>query len=244
MLTFSVRFKSSPAPTPPVAPTQGTTSPTKTVLTWPASQGEGITYDVVQSILNADGVATSTTTIALGITSPMLTVTTGIASTTMTYQVIAHNSRGLTVVGDTITITYPDYAAGGGTVVDFNGYRNHVFTGNGVFIPATAPMPVEVIVCGGGGGGGAGLFWRLYSDGFGADQLCQGGGGGGGEVIHQLITINTPDIIPITVGDGGAGGYQNGLNNRGDGLPSMIGFDGGKSSFGNLIQARGGNKEE
>lgn len=88
---------------------------------------------------------------------------------------------------------------------------------------ATANSIVYVQLWGGGGGGGA------------ANNVVTGGGGGGGggeyiELKFRASDLN--DTVPITIGDGGAGGTD----------VASVGGTGANSNFGgtNFLVARGG----
>ena len=82
-------------------------------------------------------------------------------------------------------------------------------------VPFTMRAKVTVI----GGGGGAG----------GSNETMKaGGGGGGGGAAISILTLTKGQVIPITIGAGGArGGTQ--------------GRTGGTTSFGSLLSATGGN---
>ena len=98
--------------------------------------------------------------------------------------------------GASITGT-PSGASGGDQVVDYNGYRIHVFktTGQSTFI-VNNPISAYVMAVGGGGGG---------------TSMRGGGSGAGGCVLRDpghpngLLSFS-PGSWSITVGAGGAGG--------------------------------------
>lgn len=104
--------------------------------------------------------------------------------------------------------------------IDSETYFIHLYTSVGTrnFSPPAGVSEIEYLVVGGGGGGGGGNGDR-------------GGGGAGGFVTGEL-TI-TDNNIPITVGDGGAGGF-------GVTIEDAMGENGENSSIGNIIIARGG----
>ena len=83
---------------------------------------------------------------------------------------------------------------------------------------------VTVICVGGGGGGGSSGSSDYYGG--------LGGGGGGGYVAIKKITVTPGAVYPITIGAGGACAP---ITTRGDGTA------GGTTSFGSLVQARGGS---
>ncbi len=96
---------------------------------------------------------------------------------------------------------------------------------------------VVVIAAGGGAGGGA---VTLISAGVSASP---GGGGAGGGVSRFRFNANTvPSSIPITVGKGGAGGLGTSRTTSGNAAVAGDGVNGGDSSFGNLLIARGGGR--
>lgn len=97
--------------------------------------------------------------------------------------------------------------SGGDQVVDYNGYRIHVFktTGQSTFT-LTDPASVYVMAVGGGGGG---------------TSMRGAGSGAGGCVLRDpghpngLLQLSAGSI-PITVGAGGAGGYVSGFDSTTD----------------------------
>lgn len=95
-----------------------------------------------------------------------------------------------------------------------------VITQSGLWIvPPNIVGDVSVRLFGGGGGGGDCSV-----------EPYRGGGGGGGYMQTGVYTIERGDVIPITIGAGGAAG-TGGAN----------GGAGGVTSFGTLLSANGGS---
>lgn len=92
-----------------------------------------------------------------------------------------------------------------------------VFTSSGNFTVPSGVAAVKVTLTGGGGSGG-------YHS-----TMPSGGGGAGAKAIGVVTGLTPGQVIPVTVGGGGAAptGYNNGNN-------------GGDSSFGNYMTAGGG----
>jgi hypothetical protein len=93
-----------------------------------------------------------------------------------------------------LTVINPSLVATGGTITYSGNYKIHTFTNSGSFVVSANPnsLNLEYLVVGGGGGGGETI----------------GGGGGGGNVQAGNITTNTVQTFTITVGAGGAAGYD------------------------------------
>ena len=89
----------------------------------------------------------------------------------------------------------PSLEASGGQVngqVNADGYKYHVFNGNGTLtINSVNGGLVEVILVGGGGGGRPG------------GDSAGGGGGAGGLVYRHSIPVSAGDSFPIVIGAGG-----------------------------------------
>ena len=89
-------------------------------------------------------------------------------------------------------------AATGGTITTSGSYKIHTFTGNGTFTVTSAGSgqaeagQVEYLIIAGGASGG----WDL------------GGGGGAGGYRTATASSVTAQAYAVTVGAGGAGGYQ------------------------------------
>ena len=106
----------------------------------------------------------------------------------------------------------------GGNVLEFSGYKMHVFTSSGTFKVAKGGV-CTIFLIGGGGGTGSACYHN-------------GGGGAGGAVLVESYTLAT-GAYAVTVGEGGAGG----------GTTSeccLAGTNGEDSMFGNLWTAKGG----
>ncbi len=94
------------------------------------------------------------------------------------------------------------------------------FLSSGTFTVPAGVTAVEVELWGGGSGS------------YASAANCPSGGGAGGGYARKRITGLTPgQVVPITVGAGGAGGTTGG------GLPAP----GGSSSFGSYVSATGGS---
>lgn len=108
----------------------------------------------------------------------------------------------------------PLSATGGTQYIPGNGYIYHTFTTSGTFTVSSGSKPAEILVVAGGGGG---------IDGY-------GGGGGGGGVVYDTSFPLVPGPYSVTVGPGGTGNAFASATNGGD------------SSFGPLLVAKGGGK--
>ena len=106
-------------------------------------------------------------------------------------------------------------AATGGTITTSGDYKIHTFTSSGTFNVSTGGT-ARILVVGGGGG-------TPRADG-------ERAGAGGGEVIETSYMKVSAGTYIIIVGSGGAGGIASYLD----------GSNGGYSSFGTDVSARGG----
>jgi len=114
----------------------------------------------------------------------------------------------------------PPFAATGGTVSDFEGYRYHTFTGNGTFsINGAGSKNVEYFAIAGGGGAGSG-FYNAFG-GMYARSAYGGGGGAGGVHISSVASLSAGDCN-IIIGAGGVGGERP--------EPSSTGYNGSSGS--------------
>lgn len=102
------------------------------------------------------------------------------------------------------------------------GYTIQAFKEDGFFKVPEGVTQIDVLVVAGGGGGGVGR-----------DRKGGGGGGAGGVVFEQSVSVNSGNIIPISVGQGGRGGLDN----------DTSGENGGDSSFGTFVEADGGGRD-
>ena len=107
--------------------------------------------------------------------------------------------------------------ATGGTVTTDGDYKIHTFLTSGIFTVISGG-DVSVLVVGGGSGSNGARYGLV-------------GGGGGGQVIEKTVNVGVGDI-DVSIGAGGAGGAR--VN------PGDWGKAGGKSYFGNYVDASGG----
>ena len=110
----------------------------------------------------------------------------------------------------------------GGVISSVSGNTIHLFRNSGALAPAQ--FPVNYLAVAGGGGGG-----------YGPSAVSNAGGGGAGGLLQGSIDINTASFaiggrIPITVGQGGAGGTA----------ASPDGVNGGNTSFLSVTATGGG----
>ena len=99
--------------------------------------------------------------------------------------------------------TYP-FSATGGAIVRYldsgSTYNAHIFNSPGSFdVVGSAPFTVEYLVVAGGGSGAGGN-----------NPEGGGGGGGGGYRTATGFAVSAGTSYPVTVGDGGTGGPENG----------------------------------
>lgn len=101
--------------------------------------------------------------------------------------------------------------------------KRQEFLSSGVFTPTQALLDagglVHVFMHGGGGGGGGWLSTQ------------PGSGGGGAELKDDPVVVTSLTPIAVTIGSGGPAGAS-----------ATDGVDGGASSFGSLLTARGGKR--
>jgi hypothetical protein len=106
----------------------------------------------------------------------------------------------------------------------FSGGRKQTFISNGSFTVPAGVKTIYISGCAGGGGGGAGIITAVNN--------CSTGGSGGGAgqwVLRTVANNVTPgQVIPITIGAGGAGGpATSGFNQQaGTGGQTLIGTAG------------------
>ena len=110
-------------------------------------------------------------------------------------------------------------AVGGSSVYTQDGFRIHIFTGDGTFqVSSASPgSSIELLVVAGGGGGGSDM----------------GGGGGAGGLIYDPAYQISTGVYTIIIGGGGAG-----FNDYGS-APRRGDF-GVNSSFGTVVAFGGG----
>jgi hypothetical protein len=99
------------------------------------------------------------------------------------------------------------------------------FTSSGTWTKPTTAKYIYVEAIGGGGGGGSGYL-----------GTGGGGGGGGGFTNRLLLASDITAPVSITIGAGGSGGTTLVSSNT----DRAIGSDGGDSSFGSYVIAKGG----
>lgn len=110
-------------------------------------------------------------------------------------------------------------SATGGSITTSNGYRIHIFTGDGNFTitSISGSASVELLVLAGGAGGGSDM----------------GGGGGAGGLIYNPAYPVSIGAYSVTIGGGGTGYNDYGSSPR-------RGDSGGNSTFGPLVAFGGG----
>jgi len=151
--------------------------------------------------------------------------TTSNVSSVVTYNFIA---SALDTGGNVSSRAYsfsisPLFNVTGGTIVNYTGYRAHVFTSSGSLVVTGTVIADFLLVAGGGGGGST------------SDRTA-GGGGAGGYLYFTNISINA-GTYAITIGGGGGSGTNGGNSifltytaiggGRGGGHPSTAGGSGG-----------------
>ncbi|KLN58857.1 hypothetical protein WH96_20795, partial [Kiloniella spongiae] len=95
---------------------------------------------------------------------------------------------------------------------------------------------VRVSVVGGGGSAGAMGTWTSGADNSLSSRGGGGGGGGSGAYLQKIITVMAGDIIPVTVGTGGAASvYTHPTYGK-----NADGKSGEQSAFGSLLIAASG----
>lgn len=148
------------------------------------------------------------------------------------------NTSGQLNIATGATGTLP--IANGGTGLTSVGTNGQVLSSNGTAIVWTTPtggsVTVETFTTSG--------TWTKPSTGTFATILCLGGGGGGGRVENTYMEggkggfliqgtfrlSDLPSTVAVTIGAGGAGTTSN----------TVAGANGGDTSFGSFVLARGG----
>ncbi len=182
------------------------------VFTWTRLEGPGdATFGDSSIMFCEDGVfSESTTTVEIDVPGDYL------------FEVTMSDSRGLTEVSETVSITVPVRWASGGEISYADGHFTHVFREGGdteFVVPGQIALAADVLVVAGGGGGGSST----------AESSAGAGGGGAGGLVHEtgLSVSGTSDVV---VGGGGAGG----------GSGNNPGSNGANSSFGAILALGGG----
>jgi hypothetical protein len=129
-------------------------------------------------------------------------------------SLVGNAGKALTVSGDETTA---DWAPAGIAM-----YQE--FTTSGSFTKHPLAKFVRVELIGGGASGGCNSI----------TSFAAAGGGGGGYASQIFVADTLPASVAVTVGAGGASNVYTG------GDPDVSGNDGGASSFGSLLVARGG----
>jgi titin len=151
----------------------------------------------------ADTGSTSTTYSATGLTE----------GTTYYFRVAAINGQGAGAYGNEPNRTTVEaFAATGGTISTYTGYKAHTFTSSGSFTVTGGSHSVDVLVIAGGAGGGR-------------HATGSGGGGAGGFRTNTSVAVSSTGsggggVYTVTIGGGGSGTNSN-----------MRGFNGGGSSW-------------
>ena len=112
--------------------------------------------------------------------------------------------------GDSWQIVKSSFAALGGTIVDYAGYRAHVFTSSGTFSITKGTADIEYAIVAGGAGTG----------------VRHSGGGGAGGVIRGTLSTVGIGTYSVVVGAGGAASVSYAVGDTG-------GNGGNSSLFGN-----------
>ncbi len=127
---------------------------------------------------------------------------------------LAVGSNNTVLTADSTTATGLKWAAvAGGATSTFES-----FTSSGTWTKPTGVTKVKVLLVGAGGAGGGG----------GANSKMAGGGGGGGIVKYEYVDVSAVSTVTVTIGAGGTGGTT---------YPAA---DGGDTTFGALLTAKGG----
>lgn len=119
-----------------------------------------------------------------------------------------------------VWVRIPPFVLSGGTETTVGSDKVHTFTSNGT-LTVTGSGTVSILVVGGGQAG----------NGVGSGTSYGGGGGGGGEVYYSSSYTLSAGTYNITIGGGGIGGLNS------------MGGNGGDTTVGTLITARGGNRD-
>ena len=202
----------------------------------------GSATQVGQFNVDAKGRLTSASSVTIAISAsaisgvlPVANGGTGLASVTAnnvilgngttSFLTVAPGTSGNVLQSDGTSWISAAAAAGGG------GVSVTVYTSSTTWTKPTGAKVVEVICIGGGGGGASG---RKGST--GTLRLGGSGGGGGACAKNTFYADLLGASETLTVGAGGTGGASVSVNSTN----GNAGVDGGNSSFGNWLIARGG----
>ncbi|WP_155931510.1 hypothetical protein [Methylopila sp. 73B] len=144
----------------------------------------------------------------------------------------------LTATGTTTLATslYGALTATAGVVSANPTFEAVVFTASGTFTKSNYPWAKRayVVVSGGGGGGGSGSIGDATA------ARVAGAGGAPGVVSDRWFSMDQlPSTVPVTVGAGGSGGPS--VTSTGAAVAGVAGSAGNSSSFGDLLNAIGGD---
>ena len=202
----------------------------------------GSATQVGQFNVDAKGRLTSASSVTIAISAsaisgvlPVANGGTGLASVTAnnvilgngttSFLTVAPGTSGNVLQSDGTSWISAAAAAGGG------GVSVTVYTSSTTWTKPTGAKVVEVICIGGGGGGASGRKAAT-----GTTRLGGSGGGGGACAKNTFYADLLGASETLTVGAGGTGGASVSVNSTN----GNAGVDGGNSSFGNWLIARGG----
>jgi hypothetical protein len=187
-----------------------------------ASEGaDTITYARVTSLTDDTVISTTIAGLTLGSTGYLTGTLAGTNATTYPFYAQATDAENQNTPKLFNIISY-DYAATGGIITTYSGYRVHKFIlgmSESFTFTVNSAMNVDYLVVAGGGGGGAGYH---------------GGGGGAGGFRTASGFGVTAQAYTITVGAYGAG--QGAVS----GTTSAKGGSGGASTFSSITATGGG----
>lgn len=121
----------------------------------------------------------------------------------------------------------------GGTIVEQNGFRYHVFTSSGTFTVLGGFGNVDLLVVAGGGSGGNANDFNF--------DTAQGGGGAGG--LRKAVREVSPGSFSIVVGNGGPAqdGHDRGFNGQNSSALGVTSVGGGGGASRTLSGRNGGS---